>query len=253
MSRSHPRPSVGILVLVATALCGCDDRSATRPEATALEELVPGAPIDVRAPAITAADLVDVRTTTHGDPSNASGIALVESEEAALEIRGERTIAGISGGHAFAEGSHEYNGTLGRVQTTVSLAFEDRFVGSHVSVEQEWTWLPTSVWRKVWTYAWIEVDKTCGLSVLGQSLHETSLVSFDLNETRTVLGPQRTTRATTYNQPDCGHSVTDQAPADVYDSPPAGISCMYLITYDRVTYQVVDVELLGCSTSGTLI
>jgi hypothetical protein len=253
MSRSRPRRRVGTLLLIAAALGACDDRSPTQLEPTALDELVPGVSIDIRAPAITSADLVDVHTSIHGDPSAAPDIALsTPPEEAGLEIRGERTIAGISGGRAFAEGSHEYNGTLGRVHTTVSVAFENQHVGSHESVEQEWTWLPTSVWRKVWTYAWIEVDKTCGLSVVGQSVHETSLVSFDLNKTRTVLGPQRSTRANTYTQSSCGKQVTDQAPSAWYDSPPAGMTCMYLITYDRITYQVVDVELMGCSTSGTL-
>jgi hypothetical protein len=252
MSRSHPRHRIGIIALVAAAVAACEDSTVTHVEQTALREPLPGADLAILAPEVRAADLVQFNSRTSGRPLPSGAVLSEIPSEGSLQIRAARTTVGIHAGRAYAEASHEYTGTLGLIQTTVSLAFDDQHVASQTAIEQEWTWLPLSVWRKIRAIVGIDADKSCGLSVSGTSRHETSGAFFDLNKLRSVPGPIQTSQANTFRQSSCGRQVSDQAPSSWYDSAPAGMTCLYLITYDRVTYHVVDVALIGCSTSGTL-
>lgn len=248
MSCSNARLIVGAILI---ALAACADEGPTAVTAAA----PPVADLAVAAPSLTPADLFRVSATTVGDPADA-GPRLSEDkgdDEGSAEIRMARTVVGFFPGEAYAQGSMRYTGQGGRVETTVQVAFMDQHMGSATAIEQRTDWLSFDVEKFMFAYASIRTDKTCGLSVMGDSVHSAWWEIFQVRSAPVFGKAVATSRAGPERQTTCQRKTSTTDPTGTYDSTP-GLVCTYLITYDRDTHEILAVELLRCDAShGPLI
>jgi hypothetical protein len=220
MPCSTPRLVVGTLVLVLVA---CE-----RPAPTAVSHVPhPTVPTDLTlaAPLLTQDDLTAVSIVTHG----------------------ERPSSGLM----LSEGSMEYAGHVGRVETTANVAFENQHLGESTAIEQESSWASLDTRRHVFAFAYVRTDKTCGLSVFGASEHAAWWELFQVKNAPTFGRVEASSQAGPASQPACGKHVTNENP-DTW-STGDGLTCTYLITYDLDTLEVLQVELLYCSSGGGVL
>lgn len=249
MSCSHPRPPAGMLALVSTLLAACSEPPSTAPET--LEGSAEAADLGLLAPSLRPSDLVHVETIVLDAPDE-EGALRVEGDEGPAQIFNPRTKVGFFAGEAYAEGSHDYAGSASRIETTVSVDFQGAHVASYTAQRQQSEWLSTKLVKRIWVYAGVPIDKTCGLSVQGTSWHSAWWQIFQIKSAPTFGEVIDTSRGGPVSQDRCGKQITNGDPTGE-TSEASGISCTYLITYDKNTLEIYDVELLGCTTSGVLI
>jgi hypothetical protein len=249
MPCSTPRLVVGTLVLVLVA---CE-----RPAPTAVSHVPhPTVPTDLTlaAPLLTQDDLTAVSIVTHGERPS-SGLMLSEGGEdeglVPATIYTATTRVGFQEGLAYAEGSMEYAGHVGRVETTANVAFENQHLGESTAIEQESSWASLDTRRHVFAFAYVRTDKTCGLSVFGASEHAAWWELFQVKNAPTFGRVEASSQAGPASQPACGKHVTNENP-DTW-STGDGLTCTYLITYDLDTLEVLQVELLYCSSGGGVL
>jgi len=179
-----------------------------------------------------------------GDESGGSS----DGGESGVEIWDAHTNVGFDYDHAYAEGSHRYSGQVGRVETTAHVTWNDAYLGTQTAVMQEYDWLTLRSTHFVTTYAQVNTDHSCGLSVQGRSLHAAWAELFQIKGAPTWGRTEQTTSAGPVRQDRCGRTASNVDPTGTY-STGGGIVCTYLITYDLATLQILDVTLLSCSTT----
>lgn len=246
---SHPRPRAGMLALVSTLLAACSEPPSTAPES--LEEPAEAADLDLLAPSLRPSDLVRVESVVL-DPPDDQGALRAEGDDLPAQILRPRTKVGFLWDEAYAEGSHDYTGSASKIETTVSVDFEGAHVASYMAVRQEAEWLSTQVVKHLSVYAGVPVDKTCGLSVQGRSLHSAWWQFFQIKSAPTFGTVMATSRGGPVSQDRCGRQIANGDPTGGTRES-SGMSCTYLITYDKNTLEIFNVELLGCTTSGVLM
>ena len=250
MSCSHARPRVGPLALVCTFLSACSESPGTAPE-VAEEPPAFAADLSLLAPPLEQSDLVHVESVVLGGPNDRGAVRSSGSESMA-QIMNARTKVGFLWEEAYAEGSHDYTGTAGRVETTVNVDFEGQHVGTYTAIRQESSWLSTETTKHIFAYAGIPIDKTCGLSVTGYSTHSAWWQFFQIRSAPTYGEAVDSSRGGPVRQTSCSKTTTSGNPGGGDSQDGTGMTCTYLITYDRNTLEIYDVELLGCQTTGIL-
>lgn len=250
MSRSHTRRLVGTAPAVLLILAGCSDPPTALAPAelpTALETELP-----LSAPMLQPSDLVHTEVVSEGEPTTNGPMLSTRGTDVA-EIYNEVTRVGILyGNEAYAEGKHEYTGSVGRVDTNLHIEWEAKYLASASATRQRSDWLSLSVRKTVWAYARAQVDKTCGLRLTGNSMHRAWWSYFRITGTTTYGEAIRSSSADPFSQSPCGKKIDGNDPTGEYREG-GGISCTYLITYDIDTGEVVDVDLLSCQSGGVLI
>lgn len=259
MPRSRARLLAGTIPLLIAA---CGDRTPTAP---------PGAPERARALPVAAPTLTTDRFHLVAVAAAAEPAATVDAQrteiESELELELEsdfeeltestqiinaRTRVGFTDTGAYAEGSHNFTGHGGRIETTASVTFDGADLGSQTAVEQRSFTFSFKVWKFISAWAPVYTDVHCGLSVKGRSIHEAwwelfqgrSAPSFGNSSTSSFGGPE--------SQAPCGTRYSTRDGSGSEDS--GGMVCTYLVTYDLDTLEVLRVELLYCSTShGALL
>jgi len=156
------------------------------------------------------------------------------------------TKVGFGPGYGFSYGEHKYQGNKGRVETTVSVSYNDAPLGSQTAVREKYDifLLDAGALHFVSATARFYTDKTCGLTVRGSSLHQAWWEWF--------LGGHATS---------WGRAIeTSGAPAEYQGEcpvQPAGgggggddAVCYLWIEYDLETGEVYDVSVLYCTVGG---
>ena len=256
MNRSRSLIWVGTL---SAALAACAEEGPTTPSANA----APVRDLVLSAPVIVPEDLVVVTIAggAAGGPFLSDDSSLDDGggggsegeEDDGADIWDARTKVGFYSDHAYAEGSHRYSGQVGRVETTAHVDFENAYLGSQTAIMQEYDWLTFRLTHFVTAYAQVNTDHTCGLGVQGRSLHAAWGEVFQIKGSPSWGRTEQTTSAGPVRQVNCGRTISGNDPTGTYTTE-GGIVCMYLITYDIDTREVLRVELLSCSTTdGDLI
>ena len=248
----HPRRRfAGTLVLLA-ALLACDEPSPTTLDSIALESTDD---LDFVLPTLRPEDLV---LRQSGEPIQGLGPARVapdydeEREESALaRVLEPQTIVSFTRNGASSEGRHRVHGNHGKVRTTLSLSFMGRSLGSQTAAsERSWLFaLPTGSPRIIVAYAQMYSEATCGLTARGESYHEAEFRVL-WGATRTTLSSDgQSTLGGPITKDRCRERIAGYDPTENTDID-QGLQCTYRIWYDRDTYEIVEVELLGCETTG---
>lgn len=238
MSRSRSRLLVGTIALFA---CG-ESPGSLEPGALPPDDLA------VAAPAITAQDLVRISVEAPG-PAEPGAPARVEedTEEASARIRNARTDVGFYPGEAYAYGRHDFDGHVGRIETTVQVTFEDQHLGGGTAIQERSYWLSFEQTRQVSAYAAVRTDHTCGLAVQGRSMHAAWIQTVAITSAPIWGRAEETSGAGPLSQIACGRRIDNEDPTGTHTEA-NGIVCMYLITYDLDTLEVLRVELLSCTS-----
>ena len=247
---SRGRTSIPLLLVVA-GLTGCRDAPSTPldplagPPVAALDVRLPAAALRAPIAHDTAHDPVLAKAPTApaevGQPTDLT----IKPRE---QIFNARTEAGFKPGFAYAFGTHDYQGNLGRVVTTATASHRDRLLGSQTAETQEY--FPFLVdggfIKKVWTWAKIFTDYTCGVTVSGSSVHSAWWQFFQGRSAPIWGTATKTTQAAPVSQPGCGNTGGYESANDMG----GGLICYYWITYDLDTGEVVDAKLIACSNSA---
>ncbi len=254
MPRSKARLLAGTIPLLIAA---CGDRTPTAPS-----PITEGAPdLPVAAPTVTADHLRLLAVEAAGDSSTLTDAQRTEMDPdldvelddefeeitESTQIINARTRVGFTDTGAYAEGSHNFTGHAGRIETTASVTFGGQNIGSQTAVEQRSFSLSLKLWKFISAWAPVYTDVHCGLTVEGRSIHEAwweifqgrSAPSFGRTSVSSFGGPD--------SQGPCGTRRSTGDGSGSEDS--GGMVCTYLVTYDLDTLEVVHVELLYCSAS----
>jgi hypothetical protein len=242
MSHSRARLLVGTVYLTLVA---CGEAAPTD-----VGDFDEGAfDLPILAPSLTREDLTLTSIRAPRDSSAAPLLVTEIEDDAVASILSARTKVGYFYDEAFAEGSQTYTGTSGSVETTAEVLFENMHLGSQTAHAAASEVLSFKLTKFLFAYAPVRTDKRCGLSVSGRSQHSawwelfqgTSAPAFGRAVTSTYGGPAE--------QPSCGHRIQVGDGGGRIDTE-RGITCTYLLTYDRTTGEVLRAERLFCSTTG---
>ena len=249
------RTTLGLAVLAAT-LTACDEPSPASPDGLALLSS-----LDVRAPLITRADLVTTTYTRHPAPDGGpaatqtpsagvdgpAGITTDWSDVPLPQIYEARTEVGFFDGAPFSMGIHDYTSNKASVETTAHVTFNSQHLASKTGQAEDYTpFLINFVnFRKtISASALVYSDKTCGLSVQGESTHKAWWQFFLAGPTPTWGTAARTTFARPVSQGGCAATATRTASMDEGD----GVVCYYVLTYELATGKIVAADLLYCTS-----
>ncbi|MDH3272566.1 MAG: hypothetical protein OEN56_14610 [Gemmatimonadota bacterium] len=236
------------LLAVVTALTGCSDGAPTGP---ARLDVTPDPAI--HAPVLTMRDLTLLESVIQ--PSGqAEGLAAVAVEDddgtrPLQQVINPRTRAGFDDGYAFAIGQHSYIGNVGLIRTSTHVSFRDQHVGSQTGQRQAYTPFlvdlgqlkDIAVWPKVYT------DHTCGLTAQGDSSHKAWWQFYQGRGAPEWGVDEVPSQAAPVAQGSCTNQTGTRTGSEERSG---GFICSYFITYDLDTGEIVDAQLLYCSTQG---
>ena len=164
-------------------------------------------------------------------------------------ILNARTETGFRPGFAFAFGTHDYSGNIGRIETTARASHRDRFLGSLTAERQDYIPFLTDLGRikKIWTWAKIFTDETCGVTVGGSSVHSAWWEFFQGRSASSWGRSSISTQGTDSSQPACTGGTGGYEREDL---EPGGLICSYWITYDLRSGEILSADFLGCVDSS---
>lgn len=245
--RTRPRTPIPLILL----LLGCGD-DPTAPVAAPAQM-----PEDL---AFTFAEvdpdrLVSYEHVVMQPPTDAPALSEEWGEElpASSSVMDARTVVGIGSYGAYAYGLHRYTGNVGRVETTLEVAVEDRHLGSRTGVRQQSGLFLLDFGRikDIIVHVRLYTDRPCGLEAHAQSRHSAWWEFYQGTGADSWGRTAVSSQAAPARSGPCGHRWDSEDPTGSYDER-EGYSCTYLITYDLDTGQIYDAELLYC-TRGTLM
>ncbi|MEM7417547.1 MAG: hypothetical protein AAF389_18805 [Gemmatimonadota bacterium] len=224
-------------------LVGCHDVGPTTPT---LERSAAVHPI--RAPRISESDLVrtrHVRTT----PASASATRQeVQVHDPFEYIFDPESHAQVTDDYAIMTSSHDYNTNYSSIESTLNVAKGDKQVGSQTLLEQRSIFFPFhfGLTRTLRLNNRASVDRACGFSASGRASHKAwwgllgskGLVTWGLRVTPSVALAAR------------GGCEGATGTRGGTTREGGGIVCTVLITYDLDTLEVVNVDVLSCSSGG---
>ncbi len=161
------------------------------------------------------------------------------------------TKVGFGVGYGFSYGEHKYQGNKGRIETTVSVSYNDVPLGSQTAVNEKYDifLLDAGALHFVSATARFYTDKTCGLTVRGSSLHQAWWEWF--------LGGHSTSwgrAAQTSGAPAEYQGACPVEPAGGIGGGEAeggyGTTCYVWVEYDLETGEVYEMTVLACMEGG---
>lgn len=255
------RTTLALAVLAAT-VTACDEPSPAAPDGLAVLSA-----LDVRAPLITRADLVTTTYTEHPAPEGVpaanqdpsartdrpAGVSTDWSDVPLPQIYEARTEVGFFDGAPFSMGIHDYTTNKASVETTAHVAYNNQHLESKTGRAEDFTpfLLNFIDFRKtISASAIVYTDKTCGLSVQGQSSHKAWWQFFLGAATPTWGTAERSTSARPVGQGGCAATATRGGSIN----QGGGMVCYYFITYELATGNIVSADLLYCtSPNGEMV
>jgi len=170
----------------------------------------------------------------------------------ASAIYDARTIAGFAPGSAWAMGEHSYQGNKGRIETTVTAAFEGTQIGSQSAYRlADWTfWLDFGIVKHISAIARLYTNHECGLTAWGSSNHEAWWEAIPGANIATFGRISRSSTSDPEFQPDCAPPVPYAGGGGGGGGGPEGAYCWVSIWYDLDTGEVLDYDVLFCEMGG---
>ncbi len=260
-TRSLCAPFAAVLVVAA-----CAEEPAT---AVVMESLGPPADLEFFLPAVdpdrlvarepAAAPLpsrptlvVEPGESGESDEPGASGVP-VHYFEARGAIAAARTVVGFEAVYAYSRGQHTYLGNKGRVESSVTVTFRGRPLGTQSAFKEDYGIFLFDGGRSkfIWASARVYSDHECGLEVSGESKHSAWWEFFTGVGVLTWGKVERSTSAPSAAQDAC-EPVNEERPSggDGEDEDGYGVVCWYLLEYNIFTGEIYYVELLYCGSVG---
>ncbi|MDX1495099.1 MAG: hypothetical protein R3253_13605 [Longimicrobiales bacterium] len=250
------RNRLTLALLVPTVLSiGCSPQSPSAPEADAWLD---SAPL-VRAPVLSPSDLIQQDTASAweqmpGEEGEVFGPVPADFEEDDTDLLVTRIIDPDSRGD-FQEGfggvygTHRYTGNVGYIETTAQLTYRDQHLGNATGRRQNYTPFLGDFGqiKHIGVFPKIFSDRECGLSVYGRSQHAAWWHFYQGGAVQTWGRQEEFSQAEPYSQGKCTENVGE---FEAENTKPGGMVCTYLITYDLETGDIVNAELLYCSSTG---
>lgn len=237
-----PRAPIHLPLLVALAAGACEESEPLSPIPVAdhaLEFTIPHVGRNGRPP-----------RPDEGPTRPAPASTELEAHSRPLQqIRHAMTNVNILQGEASALGRHRYIGNVGSIDTTVQIVYGETYLGSFTAERQAYTpfIFDFGMEKSIYAYARVFTDHTCGLRVVGSSIHRASW-QFYQGRSAPIWGEtRRTTQADPESQPECAKR---SGRTQITETRPTGMVCTYLITYDLDTGEWLNAELLFCSGVG---
>ena len=233
--------------LAALALLGClEDPSAPMGP----DRVSDPTELSFTVPSLEPSDLIPFTLTVHdGGAAAPYPVSIDDGYRPSQQISNARTTTGFYTGQAWAEGSHNYIGNVGRVETTAGVTVADKHLADQVVVRQEFKPFLLQFGQKEFIFAFAPVytDHKCGLTVRGSSVHSASWEFYQGTGASAWGEALQTSVAQTSSQGDCSGRGTSRGT----DVQPDGTVCYYLVTYDLDTGVVVSADLLFCTSSSS--
>lgn len=237
------------LVLASAFAAGCTPDSPAGPLVVTVDD----APL-VNPPLLTQADLAQRDSVELKGEEPVEGPAAASFDEDSLnrpieQIFNARSTGDFQAGFAGVYGTHEYIGNVGRITTTANVSYNQAHLGSMVGTKQQYTPFLGDFGRtkRIDVFPKIYTDKTCGLVVEGSSQHHASWQFYQATSVQNWGVVQEFTQAKPYAQGACSGQTGG---FQTENTQPGGIVCTYWITYDLDTGEIVDAQLLFCSSTG---
>ncbi len=245
----HRPPFLLALIVAGAVASGCVSEPGTGPLGVVAEN-VPR----VHPPVLTRADLVQDESRQSPPRPAADGPVTAVFEEDSFnrplqQIFNARSTGDFQTGFAGVYGTHEYIGNVGKITTTANVTHNREHLGSTVGTNQQYTPFLGDFGRKkkIDVFPKVYTDMTCGLVVEGTSQHQASWQFYQATSVQNWGVVQVFTQATPHAQGACSGETGG---FETEHTRPGGIVCTYWITYDLDTGEIVDAELLFCSSTG---
>lgn len=241
------------LLAASTLAAACSPDSPASPVESSFET----APL-VHPPALTQADFATRGTVQLVPDPLADGPATAEFDDEGLnrplaQIFEARTTGDFQEGFAGAYGTHKYIGNVGAITTTAHVSYNGQHLGSQEGSQQQYTPFLIDFGRvkRIDVFPKIYTDHKCGLVAQGSSQHRASWQFYQATSVQNWGVARAFTQAKPYSQGACSERTGG---FESENAKPGGIVCTYWITYDLGTGEIVDAELLFCSsTSGEVM